>query len=796
MLNCEIKKGLEDCLYFNEKCICRSKIGYVKTTIAQKYPIFEVCKLTKCSEKCENCLTTEKCSQCTQGFNLTPNFTCSKNTDSLCKKGFETEIKGIVCFKKPKFCKVYSFDKSKNAFKCEICETGFDLDSNQRCKPIITFLDLFHPPIKNSIHCLLSRKNICQKCSLGYYLFENQCKACESQSVSCYYDIQLSKQRPIKCKNERFLDIKTNKCLPKKSNTKQKNCSIRKYYSAELDNCLDCQENCKVCNSKSSCQVCERGFELTSDSKCKQQCNIDGIFSHLEEQYLSPTSQCLNCSECKYCQQGLVNSCISCSKCDKTCQFDFIKITNGKFVFKSSNLELGVLEIQKRYPELIFKRSEEIISGILLEIDMTPNKSEIVLNILRSEINTLSCRLPKNSNITIKMEQKILKIEEMQKVVRKLNTSLSTSKTGVVIGSFLASQLGLLIEFLNISSLFNFGISKNNNENSLTGHLKNLQKSLFDPFSFSWDRAFLGLSRADEIEIFHAFMSSSLGQVWQIPFFDFIWWIVLIFAGIVLGLCFLNKIWTPMFFLMKEYTKFLETEPSEEEILKVDETLDHMRFFRFFKRKPRLLKIVQKVLYWSSFKKNSVYCSFLVFNGIGDFSMLYKSTNLMIAFPRKYTLRLGIWVIFRFIVFFYFFFWVCGQYLKLKKLTRLTIRQIEELLQCKRSIFLVLQYMGLVMLSLIFSRFQMIYHSGVLIYIFSIMVCKIFTQSVFENFFQIYLVDIVLFGFFYFLNFYDLYVLNYFDSYLFDVFFVALNVSHIVNMIASCRMKIKPEEKN
>ena len=285
----------------------------------------------ECGENCKTCLLSKTCTQCEDGFVAKDEIECQcpKSTfqngpycitcDPNC-----SECTGLADCSKCKGSYILSNGTCiRDQFSCEIwvedkciqCNQGYFMDSG--C-------------VKCHINCISCfNLNYCNKCELGFFLFEGNCletpPECQSNQFYKAGSCENCSENCLKCENSEIC----NSCKEGYTLFNQ-NCFLidgekdfvidEIYYLTEISNCLrgikeycyfcmkgyfakngvclPCSTNCEICNNESMCLQCSLGF-LLEDFKCSVICN-EGYF--LDDQQCESCFDCPNCMLCPDCQ--------------------------------------------------------------------------------------------------------------------------------------------------------------------------------------------------------------------------------------------------------------------------------------------------------------------------------------------------------------------------------------------------------------------------------------------------------------------------------------------------------------
>ena len=241
--SCSIKDHCIKCIGQSSFILCQEcEEGYIlKNNICEKKE--NIVSLNDDEESCslgidEKCVSCHKekgkkneCEECNNGFYLP--------TDS------DKNTKCESC-KKIKNCESYS--GTLNSPKCQKCEIGYKLISNE-CVEILCQKGMN----EKCLHCNMERdkKEECLSCNEGYFLPENA-------------------EDKTKCEKCSLEGCKT--CSGELNNEKCLECNGYPYIiNGEIKTCNDCKvgsgENCLSCDKNNKCKTCNKGYKLV-DGKC------------------------------------------------------------------------------------------------------------------------------------------------------------------------------------------------------------------------------------------------------------------------------------------------------------------------------------------------------------------------------------------------------------------------------------------------------------------------------------------------------------------------------------------------
>ncbi|ELP91924.1 protein serine/threonine kinase, putative [Entamoeba invadens IP1] len=262
------------------------------------YPAGKVCE-TCLSKHCTSCDSRSGiCTSCTEGYTL-KNGSCVACESSHC----------LNCDQQNKPCDICEPNYSPNSeYYCVAC----DKENNMHCAQNL---------------CSQSEYQVCQECTLGYYLVDTLCNNC-SKDKGCYlcdktngdcyicdYGYYKHSKTCLKCGADNVLHCKENRCSLYEED-KCNDCALG--YFMNNGECVSCTTNaCKLCDGVTGvCTSCNDD-EYLEDHICKK-CD-DSNPMHCLPNNCSPNStECLSCNsgyylsngECRVCTLTNPNSCI------------------------------------------------------------------------------------------------------------------------------------------------------------------------------------------------------------------------------------------------------------------------------------------------------------------------------------------------------------------------------------------------------------------------------------------------------------------------------------------------------
>ncbi|BFU18299.1 tyrosine kinase, putative [Entamoeba histolytica HM-1:IMSS-B] len=195
--------------------------------------------------------------------------------------------------------------------KCITCENNYYLDSSYQCTER-----------KNISNCDTWDNLFCTMCKPGYYLQNQECKACTTNCKYC------NSQECFQCEAGYTLVNNGANCVDcskEENNSVCGRCGINEYFDVSKLNCLPCKTNCQRCSSAQNCFMCSNGFALKDPtdplSECSsiEHCVSGHIFGdhcelcttgfYLDNGRCSPCSEqclrCINSTNCVECNSAM-----------------------------------------------------------------------------------------------------------------------------------------------------------------------------------------------------------------------------------------------------------------------------------------------------------------------------------------------------------------------------------------------------------------------------------------------------------------------------------------------------------
>ena len=270
---------------------------------------------------CETYDADRKCTQCSRGYKIvdggnnckTEIDNCERLDDDLkcaeCEDGYR--LSNNICYKKVNNCEIYEEDE-----KCQKCANGYAFEGNNRliCKNINEFEeyftsddisyfrcnDILNGGINQCKICEFNNDNvlICQECKTDYVLKDDEHNNCYSKELfvndkryyyedsmnirTCSKAIEKCEQCEktednlfcLKCINDYYLLNEDNLNCKTESEISEM-ISLDEYYLDGINNhyyaCNNIQynsiPNCKKCDSKDSCTLCQDGYTFIDNVK-------------------------------------------------------------------------------------------------------------------------------------------------------------------------------------------------------------------------------------------------------------------------------------------------------------------------------------------------------------------------------------------------------------------------------------------------------------------------------------------------------------------------------------------------
>lgn len=230
---------------------------------------------------------------------------------------YDPDTKKATCFRCDKLfglTQEYGFSKCKNCSdnegcllcknfqKCDLCRFSYrdgpDMDGRATCSACAP----------NCRSCKESGAGKCDVCAAGSRKVGDRCQLCNAENCA-YCDSTF--QTCTSCKNGYFLE--DNKCTLCQDNCKLCESKTRcrmcndKFFRDDNGQCMPCIANCRTCNDFGRCNECSMGFFLDVFNQCSA-CD----------------DSCLVCTSkdvCTYCRQGKpVDGSCKCAPNCESCQ--------------------------------------------------------------------------------------------------------------------------------------------------------------------------------------------------------------------------------------------------------------------------------------------------------------------------------------------------------------------------------------------------------------------------------------------------------------------------------------------
>jgi len=286
-----------------------------------------------CDISCKNCTdNTKNCLECENGYY--PLEDNQKLCFSNCPVGYILDLDNKICKKCPISCEICNLENN-----CIMCFENYFL--NKKLKQCFTKCDPgFYPnkfervcsecsypcfecispdmclscPANLYLNPLLITGNCVNNCPDGYWADSstNKCILCDPRCKLCQ-----NLKKCLSCKNDFYYLKETNECLS--------NCPKQYYYNWEIPDlklnskiikitdsvrtCEKCEIGCLMCsNSKDYCFACDINFFLLFEqNKCIENCPLENYYADIN------TRKCSKCNViCKSCKGPQINDCLSC----------------------------------------------------------------------------------------------------------------------------------------------------------------------------------------------------------------------------------------------------------------------------------------------------------------------------------------------------------------------------------------------------------------------------------------------------------------------------------------------------
>ncbi|ELP90712.1 protein serine/threonine kinase, putative [Entamoeba invadens IP1] len=292
--------------------------GYLATTngvIACSDGYFDENKSCKiCSEKYTNCemCDKKKCIKCKLNYivNITGNCEAThcavlnKNVCMSCENGYVMSSEG-KCFMPIDNCLFY---QNSICLECLKPKKLF----NGNCVDVIPNID--------EDSCLEYSEVGCLQCKDGFYTENTKCVRCNVKCKQCTGNAEKCQDciAGTVLQNGKCLTIFELEGICKQFNPSGSCISCVDGYYVDDSTCSKCSPNCKVCTNSESCDLCETSYFKNESSHCEsvselvgcKQTNENGCYL-CENNYFLSSWRCETCSQnCKMC-----NSKTTCEEC-------------------------------------------------------------------------------------------------------------------------------------------------------------------------------------------------------------------------------------------------------------------------------------------------------------------------------------------------------------------------------------------------------------------------------------------------------------------------------------------------
>ena len=317
----------------------------VQTKYCEKADINNICTkcidgyfLSKDKSACtleQNCEKGDKnvglCTQCLENFYLdVKTKKCFSNQDNFDLKNCK-EVNEGICTR----CEKYFFlDMNHKCTETENCENS----QNSKCIKCIEgfYLGIDHKCIDVE-KCIYSRSGECKECIDGYYYnkIKKKCKKWKKDFLNnCKSNSLYDENHCEVCKDEFYLDVKNNLCLPNTKKNKFYKCQASNYNGEECATCVNnyfigrldkkCSliSGCLKSRDEGFCLKCDRDYCLDNFGYCVNNYEINEI----EKKYAYRCSAlnkngngCIKCEkkELEINSEGLCYDKIHCEKFEK-----------------------------------------------------------------------------------------------------------------------------------------------------------------------------------------------------------------------------------------------------------------------------------------------------------------------------------------------------------------------------------------------------------------------------------------------------------------------------------------------
>ena len=192
-----------------------------------------------CAEHCSQCIGAENCTECMDGMYLTPSETCQAD----CPDGFYESIQLGTAAGTCEPCAA-NCSTCINSMICTECQNYQYLNGDSTCSELCERGFYYHMPDDTG--------------GVG-----GMCKACINHASTC-----VNETLATQCKDNMYLSSYTWQC--------DKGCAAGEYPVEPINGmggeCRQCNDNCSLCTSFTSCTQCQHYTYLNPDDWCRHTC--------------------------------------------------------------------------------------------------------------------------------------------------------------------------------------------------------------------------------------------------------------------------------------------------------------------------------------------------------------------------------------------------------------------------------------------------------------------------------------------------------------------------------------------
>lgn len=324
---CQCK--IEHCEYCNDNGCDKCENGYeFQEGKCVKNSLNDI----KCyDEHCSLCTNNKEggCIQCANGYTVADGE-CNKNPNCqlminnlciFCPLGYFSY--GLLCL--PKCMGATCTIEGQCDNPCLTCNKNI-IKETLGCRPL-NFCEDEHCAM-----CITNKEGKCDRCDIGYHLFEGKCEKCEKSNClkcdrdhkscdTCQEGYYLINNECI-AENEETKETSENGCSKIFDNNQSYCKECQDGYSNVNGKCIQCnKDNCKYCDTKDHCTQCLPNFALTDGGECIS--NTNGV-----ENCISNGND--GCTQCENLFELINGKCVLKKMIDKCNVYDCLLCGDGE----------------------------------------------------------------------------------------------------------------------------------------------------------------------------------------------------------------------------------------------------------------------------------------------------------------------------------------------------------------------------------------------------------------------------------------------------------------------------------